>query len=276
MAFDISTFLKVEKLSFGNVKVEAVDADKGAAAFGEITDESAFTLALDKTLNGAESIGDVDDISAEGYYAVLGAAVKHPVYKRMPASLIGRSAVQMARMQNVMRVGTERQAKETLRPNVTLVMEFNMTGPFPQTATVRQRPNIPGVPTSYKDAPLALRQTPIFLISGSPANAKIVFLVAEIPSVKLTAPDLAPPPTGTSILRYMPASYQAGLAPPALRDTDEITLQTEFACVVTATGPVAFQVLWEFRSDMAFGAGTRCISSRGASAVRGPARIVMH
>jgi len=268
---ELSSFLQVQTLNLGGVKVQAAVAEHAVEAFGSVGDEAQYTVMLSRALEGAETIGETDTLSAEGYMSVLGAAIKHPLFARMPAHLVGKAAVQSSRMANVMRVGTERQAREVMRPNVMMTMEFNHLGPGPLEIT--QRPNIPGVPTDYKDAPLALRQTPIFLISGSYSSAKIIFKVAELPSVKLVSPPGVPAPAGTTIQRWSPASYQAGLAPPALRDTDEITLQTEFTCISTATAAVSYQVNWEFRADMAFGAGSRCIQTRGASVLRGPARI---
>ena len=276
MAFDLSQFLKQEVMTIeginGNpLKVKAANADAAVEAFGQIGDELGYSMALVRTLDGADSIGEADDLSAEGYYGILGAAMRSPMFKLMTPNIVARTAVQTARMQNIMRVGTDRQAKEMLRPNVFLTMEFDHLAPG--TLTISEKPTIAGVPTNYRDAPLALRQTPIFLESGQFASAKIIFEVAELRSVKLASPAGVPAPAGTLIQRWSPASFQAGLAPPALRDTDDVTLLTEFKCISTATAPVKYQVNWEFRAEMGFGAGSRCISTRGASILRGAARI---
>lgn len=284
--FNLASFFKPQTLKFGSVKVEAIDADEALQAFfwkpapkpdgafgfiGAINNEASFTMALEKVLDGAASIGDSDDLSAEGYMSVLGAVMKHPLMRVMPPMMVGRAAVQVARMNNVMRVGTERQAREMLRPNVTMVFEFNHLAPGP--LVIEEKPNIAGVPTNYRDAPLALRQTPILLESGSYSSAKVIFEVADLRSVKLVSPPTIAPPDGTLIQRWSLAAYQAGLAPPVLRDTDEITLQTSFKATSVASAPVRYQISWEFRADMGFGAGSRCLSTRGASTVRGPARI---
>jgi len=266
--------IKVAGVNGHEVKVLAADADEAVEAFGQIGEESTYLMALDKTLDGAEGLGEADDLSAEGYYGILGAAMRSPLFRVMPPHVIARTGVQTARMQNIMRAGTDRQAKEMLRPNVFLTMEFEHTAAG--VLTISEKPTIAGVPTNYRDAPLALRQTPIMLESGSFSSAKIIFEIAELRSVKLAAPAGSPAPAGTLIQRWSVASYQAGLAPPALRDTDEVTLLTEFKCISTATAAVKYQVNWEFRADMGFGAGSRCISTRGASILRGAARITAH
>ncbi len=288
--FNIAEFFNTEDLRFGSIKVSAVNADVATGWFqwsplpdgsvmpraggflGAINDEAQFTMALHKVLDGAESIGDADDLSAEGYMSVLGAAMRHPMMRIMPPLMVGRAAVQTARMHNVMRVGTERQAREMLRPNVFMTFEFNHT--IAGSLTIEEKPNIAGVPTNYREAPLALRQTPILLESGSFASAKVIFEVAEIRSVKLVSPATIAPPDGTLIQRWSLAAYQAGLAPPVLRDTDEITLQTPFKVISVASAPVRYQINWEFRADMGFGAGSRCIQTRGPSVVRGATRIL--
>lgn len=274
--FDLSKFMQMSVIAISGIngntlKVQAIDADAAVQAFGHIGDEATYTIALDRALSGCETIGEADDLSAEGYYGVLGAAMKSPMFRMQPPQMVARAAVQAARMQNIMRAGTDRQAKEMLRPNVFLTMEFDHVAPGP--LVISEKPTIAGVPTNYRDAPLSLRQTPIFLESGQYASAKIIFEVAELRSVKLAAPAGGTPPAGTLIQRWSPATYQAGLAPPALRDTDEVTLLTEFKCISTASAPVKYQVNWEFRADMGFGAGSRCISTRGASLVRGASRI---
>lgn len=237
-----------------------------------------FENALSRVLDGAETIGDTDGEAADGYLSVLGAAMSMPMIRKLNPQLIGRSGAVMSRMNAVIAAATKRQANETLRPNVIMIFDFNHDAANIAAGGVleiKAKPSLPGVSTSYKDAPLSMRQIVVLLLGGAFASAVMNPKVAQIPMFQFEAPIGATPPAGINIGRFAPASYNYGLNSFAMRDTDEITLQTELAITSTATAVCRYQALWEMRAESAFGAGSRCIMPRGPSAVRGATAFAM-
>lgn len=236
-----------------------------------------FEQSIGAVLDAADSISELDVPSAEGYLHVLGAAMRFPVMRVVSPNTIGRMAVTTSKMNAVIRAGTDRAAKETLRPDVGMIYLFDHDAANIATGgelVISTKPEIPGVPTDYREAPLSLRQIVVLLKGGAFANADVLPKVAQIPYFQLSAPTGNTPPPGIGIERFSLAAFQAGLYPPSVRDTDEVTLQTALSVTSKATAVVKYQMIWEFRSLIGFGAGSRCVMPRGAPSTVGPTAFI--
>lgn len=236
-----------------------------------------FEHSMGAIMDGADTIDELDVPSAEGYLHVLGAAMRLPVMRMVNPNTVGRMAVTSSRMNAVIRAGTDRAAKETLRPDTGMIYLFDHDAANIAAGgelNISAKPEIPGVPTDYREAPLALRQMVVLLKGGAFANADVLPKVAQIPYFQLAAPVGNTPPPGIGIERFSLAAFQAGLYPPSVRDTDEVTLQTALSVFSKASAVVKYQMIWEFRSLLGFGAGSRCVMPRGAPSMRGPTAFI--
>lgn len=261
-------FLKADA-NLGYVKSEDVIAGLGNAANSS---DSELEFALGRTITAADGIADDDVDAALGYAEVFGAVQRPNMLSRLTPRMVGKLSAASQRMQAVIKAGTTRQALETLRPDAFMVLEF--THGAAGTLTIKEKPSLPGVDTSYSTAPLSLRQVTVLLAAGAYASAKVNIKVSQIPVLQLLAPANVAPPVGILIERFAPSSYQSGLKAPQLRGCDEVTLLTEFEVTSTATAAVTYQLILEFRSRVTFGPGLRCISSRGPSLIRGATSIL--
>lgn len=245
-------------------------------SLGEVDNPYLFESSLGKVMDYADTIASEDLESAFGYMHVLSGATRAPNFKLISPAAIGRVAVTQHRLASIIKAGTDRQAKESLRPNVKLIFYFdhdaaNIAAGGVQEATAK--PDIPGIDDDPRDVPLTLRHIFAFMKIGNYKDADLTIQVQSVPSVQIVVPTGVTAPVGEALEIYSPATYQAGADAPILRDVDKISLLKNLKVTSKASAVCRYQLVWYMRANSRL-TGRRCKLTQGPSILGGPAGIM--